>query len=189
VTSEVVTTRPIGVLLADDHPVVRRALRLLLAAHDDIEIVGESADVIATLSAADRLHPTVAVCDLTMPGGSTLREIPKLVAAGCAVVVLTMQSDPAFAREALRAGASAFVLKDVAAEQLVTAVRAAAAGIGAEPTPAADVRDDGLGPREVEVLTLLALGYTNAEVAAELVRLALDQGLLSTAGSPSVATT
>lgn len=177
-TDGLVSEPPIRVLVADDHAVVRRALRLLLADHDDIDVVCESADVAGTVLAAERFHPTVAVCDLTMPGGDTLQEIPTIVDAGCAVVVLTMQSDPAFARAALRAGASAYVLKDAAPEELVTAVRAVAQGrshldptigarLAAAPAEGAG-RDDGLSPREVEVLTLLALGYTNAEVAAEL---------------------
>jgi two-component system response regulator NreC len=113
------------VLVADDHAVVRRALRLLLDAQDDLEVVGEAWDIAGTVEAGLTLHPDVAVCDLMMPGGTMLADIHNLVEAGCGVVVLTMEDDPAFARVAMREGASAFMLKDVAADDLVAAVRAA----------------------------------------------------------------
>jgi len=116
---------PIGVLVADDHGVVRRAIRLLLEAQDDIEVVGEAADVASTVAAARALRPDVALCDLMMPDGSILTELQSVLDAGSAVVVLTMTSDPAFAREALRGGASAYVLKDAAPDEIVAAVRAA----------------------------------------------------------------
>lgn len=116
---------PIRVLVAEDHAVVRRALRLLLDGADDIEVVGESVDVASTLDADRTLHPDVVVCDLMMPDGTMLPELHRLIMGGSAVVVLTMASDPAFEREALRQGASRFLLKDASPEELVAAVRAA----------------------------------------------------------------
>jgi len=120
-----VPTSPIRVLVAEDHAVVRRALRLLLDGADDIEVVGESVDVASTLEAGRTVHPDVVVCDLMMPDGTMLTELHRLVMGGSAVVVLTMASDPAFEREALRMGASSFLLKDAPPEELVGAVRAA----------------------------------------------------------------
>ncbi|HEX6390133.1 MAG TPA: response regulator transcription factor [Solirubrobacteraceae bacterium] len=123
-------TQTIRVLVADDHAVVRRALRLLLDAQADVDVVGESADVKGVVDMSLHLEPAVVVCDLTMPGGNTLAAISEIAASGPAVVVLTMQSDPSFAAAALRAGAVGYLLKESAPEELVTAVRAAAAGEG-----------------------------------------------------------
>ena len=154
--------------------------------------------------------------DLNMPGGSGLEAIPRVRESSpdVAIVVLTMQDDPAFARQALQAGALGFVLKEAAEEELLQAIRSAAAGdtylnprlgakIAAQPPAPAGPPDD-LTEREVEVLRMVALGHTNAEIAeqlylsartvethrahvqqklrvntrAELVRYALDHGLL-----------
>ena len=176
----------VTILVADDHGVVRKGLRLLL--------------------------------DLSMPGGSSLEAIPRIRAGspGTAIVVLTMHDDPSFARTALQSGASGFVLKEAADEELLEAIRLAARGdtylnprlgarLAAAPSTPPGPPDD-LSEREVEVLRLIALGHTNAEIGerlflstrtvethrahiqqkirrttrAELVRYALDHGLLDT---------
>jgi two-component system response regulator NreC len=208
-------TRLIRIVLADDHAVVRRGLELLLDAEPDFEVVASVGDVDAAVRTTRGHKPDVLILDLNMPGGSSLDAIPQLRSASpdTQIAVLTMQDEPAFARQALGAGALAYVLKEAADDELVTAVRRAAAGetylnpqlgarMAAEP-PAPGPPDD-LSEREVEVLRLIALGYTNAEIAerlylsirtveshrahiqqklrrssrADLVRYALDHGLI-----------
>jgi two-component system response regulator NreC len=170
----------IRIVLADDHAVVRRGLELLLDAEEGLEVVASVGDLDAAIRTTRGYKPDVLVLDLNMPGGSSLDAIPKILAASpqTAITVLTMQNEPAFAREALGAGALAYVLKEAADDELVEAVRRAAAGqtylnpqlgarIAAEPPTSTGPPDD-LSPREVEVLRLIALGHTNAEIAAEL---------------------
>jgi two-component system response regulator NreC len=167
----------INIVLADDHEVVRAGLRLLLQGEETMHVVGEAGDVPGALRLVDSRCPDVLVLDLNMPGPPSLSVIAE-VKDKCAVVVLTMQSDPAFAREALQAGARAYVLKEAAGAELLTAVRMAAAGgtylnpqlgarIAAEPAAATEAADH-LSPREVEVLRLIALGHTNAEIGEQL---------------------
>ena len=168
------------VVLADDHPVVRSGLRMLLEAEQDIEVVAEAGDVDAARRSVLGYKPTVLVLDLNMPGGSSLEAMPSIEEASPAtsVVVLTMQDDPAFAREALRAGARGYVLKQSAGTELVQAIRAAADGgtwlnpalgarMAAAPAPATGPPDD-LTDRELDVLRLIALGHTNNEIASQL---------------------
>ena len=114
------------------------------------------------------------VSELNMPGGSGLEAIPRL-REQVAIVVLTMQDDPAFARQALQAGARAFVLKEAADEELLEAIRLAAAGgtylnprLGARLATAPEGPPDDLSEREVDVLRLIALGHTNGEIAEQL---------------------
>jgi two-component system, NarL family, response regulator NreC len=210
----------IRLVLADDHAVVRTGLRLLLDAEEGIEVVAEAGDAEAALRAVLGYKPDVLILDLNMPGElSSLEALPGVSerSPGTRTVVLTMQEDPEFARRALRAGAAAYVLKEAADAELVEAVRRAAAGetylnpslgakLAAAPPPAAGNPDD-LSAREVEVLRLIALGHTNAEIGeqlflsirtvethrahvqqklrrstrAELVRYAIDHGLLDDA--------
>ena len=170
----------ISIVLADDHAVVRDGLRMLLEAEPDMEVVAEAGDVDSTQRYVLGHKPTVLVLDLNMPGGSSLEAIPKLaeVSPDTSVVVLTMQEDPAFAREALRAGARAYVLKHAASEELVQAIRAAAGGgtwlnpeLGARMAAAPDGPTGPLAElseREIEVLRLIALGHTNTEIADQL---------------------
>ena len=204
------------VVVADDHAVVRSGLKLVLEAEPDIEVVAEAADMESTLQKVRAHRPAVLVLDLHMPGGPSLPQIPALLESSpdTRIVVLTMQEDPAFAREALRAGASAYVLKEAANADLAHAIRQALEGgtylqpelgakLAAEP-PAPEEPPDELTERELEVLKLIALGYTNAEIGeqlflsvrtveshrahiqrklrlqsrADLVRYALDRGLL-----------
>jgi two-component system, NarL family, response regulator NreC len=210
----------IRLVLADDHAVVRTGLRLLLDGEEGMEVVAEAGDAESALRAVLGYKPDVLVLDLNMPGElSSLEALPGVAerSPGTRTVVLTMQEDPEFARRALRAGAAAYVLKEAADAELVEAVRRAAAGetylnpslgakLAAAPPPAAGNPDD-LSAREVEVLRLIALGHTNAEIGeqlflsirtvethrahvqqklrrstrAELVRYAIDHGLLDDA--------
>jgi two-component system response regulator NreC len=171
----------ITIVIADDHHVVRAGLRLLLEVEDGFAVVAEAADADAAVRTVLGHKPTVLVLDLNMPGDMTSLEAIPLVrerSAQTAVVVLTMQEDPAFASKALQAGATGYVLKDSANAELVEAVRRAAAGetylaprlgaaLAALP-PAPSGPPDDLTPRELEVLRLIALGHTNAEISKEL---------------------
>jgi two-component system, NarL family, response regulator NreC len=118
----------ISIIVADDHTVMRNGLRMLLAAEPDFEVVAEAGTIQAVFVAVRSHRPTVLVLDLNMPGGSSVAAISRLVAVSprTAVVVLTMEHDPAFMRDALEAGASGYVLKEAAATDLVKAIRAAA---------------------------------------------------------------
>jgi two-component system response regulator NreC len=168
----------VRIVLADDHAVVRSALRMLLEAEADFEVVAEAGDADNAARKVRGHHPDVLVLDLNMPGGSGLAMLPKIreESPDTQVVVLTMQSEPAFAREAMQAGALGYVLKEAADAELVKAVRMAAAGetylqpklgarLAAEPDSTAP---DDLSERELEVLRLIALGYTNNEIAEQL---------------------
>jgi two-component system response regulator NreC len=168
----------IRLVIADDHAVVRSGLRLLLDAEPDFEVVAEAGDVDTARRYVRGHHPTVLVLDLNMPGGSSLQAIPAIreEAPDTQIVVLTMQEEPTFARQALAAGASGYVLKEAADTELVEAVRRAAANeiylnptlgarIAREPPPGPP---DDLSEREVEVLRLIALGHTNGEIASQL---------------------
>lgn len=205
----------ITIVLADDHAVVRSGLRMLIEAEPDMEVVAEAGDVDSARRYVLGHKPTILMLDLNMPGDSSLEAIPSIleISPETRIVVLTMQDDPAFAREAMRAGAAGYVLKEAADEELVGAVRMAAKGetylhprlgakLAAQPDDVRRVGD--LTVRELEVLSLIALGHTNAEIAeqlflsvrtveshrahiqsklelstrAELVRYALDNGLV-----------
>jgi two-component system response regulator NreC len=164
----------IRILLADDHAVVRSGLRHVLGAEDDMEVVAEAGDVEETLRKVRGHRPDVLVLDLNLGRASSLPAIPELSGL-TRVVVLTMQDDPAFARRALADGAAGFVLKETAEGVLLDAVRQAAAGgtyldpaLGARLAAAPAGPPDGLTDRELEVLRLLALGHTNAEVAEQM---------------------
>lgn len=173
-------TKTIGVVLADDHAVVRSGLRMLLEAEPDITVLAEASDVDSAARYVLGHKPQVLVLDLNMGDESSLPEIPRLIerSPGTAIVVLTMQDDPAFAREALGGGALGYVLKQAADEELIEAVRLAAAGetylnprLGAKLAAAPQTSKgalNGLSDREVEVLRLIALGHTNSDIAAQL---------------------
>ena len=168
----------IRLVLADDHAVVRSGLRMLLDSESDFEVVAEASDIESAKRYVRGHHPRVLVLDLNMPGGSSLEAIPILrqESPETQIVVLTMQQEPAFAREALGAGALGYVLKEAADDELVEAVRRAAVGetylnpklgarIASEPPPGPP---DDLSEREVDVLRLIALGHTNSEIAEQL---------------------
>ena len=171
------TTDAIRVVLADDHEVVREGLALLLGQADGIDVVGTAGDVEAALAIAASEQPDVLVMDLRMPGGSTIEALPRFadVAPHTAVVILTMHHHPASARAALAAGAHGYVLKESAGAELVQAVRLVHGGstylapqLGARVAAGDDSGPDGLAPRELAVLRLLALGHTNPEIGERL---------------------
>jgi two-component system, NarL family, response regulator NreC len=124
--------RRIRIVLADDHRVVRRGLELVLNAEPEFEVVAEVGDVDAVRRALREHQPDVLVLDLNMPGEPSLPAIPALRAAApdTQIVVLTMEYQPAYVREARRAGALGYVLKEAADSELAEAVRRAAAGAG-----------------------------------------------------------
>jgi two-component system response regulator NreC len=168
----------IEIVIADDHGVVRTALRMLLDAEPDFEVVAEAEDAEGASRYTTGHKPDVLVLDLNMPGESGLQAIPRILegAPDTQIVILTMQSETAFAREAMQKGARAYVLKEAAESELVKAVRMAAAGqtylqpelgarLASERQPS---RDDDLSDRELEVLRLIALGHTNNEIADQL---------------------
>jgi two-component system response regulator NreC len=171
----------ITIVLADDHSVVRSGLRLLLDQAGGLKVVSEAGDAESAVRTVLGHKPSVLVLDLNMPGELTsLEAIPRVAEASpeTRVVVLTMQEDPEFARQALQAGAAGYVLKEAADSELVEAVRRAAAGetylnprlgarLAAAPTTPTGPPDD-LSEREVEVLRLVALGHTNTEIASQL---------------------
>jgi two-component system, NarL family, response regulator NreC len=170
----------VKIVVADDHVVVRHGLRLLIDAEPGLRVVAEAGTVPDALRMARAHRPDVLVLDLNMPGGSSLEAIPTIreQAPMTAIVVLTMQNDPAFARQALQAGALGFVLKEAADDELLGAIRLAAEGetylnprlgarLAAQPPEPAGPPDD-LSARELEVLRLIALGHTNAEIAGRL---------------------
>jgi two-component system response regulator NreC len=169
----------ITIVLADDHQVVRDGLRMLLEAQPDFRVLAEAGDVVGAERRLSAHRPRVLVLDLHMPGEPSLKAIPRIRERwpATAIVVLTMQSEPAFAREALQAGARGYVLKESAGTDLVRAVRLAASGrtylapelgarLAAEPSGAGS--PDGLSDRELEVLRLIALGHTNPQIAKRL---------------------
>jgi len=176
-----VVEQTITIVVADDHHVVRSGLRLLLEGEEDFVVVAEAADADSALRSVLGHKPTILVLDLNMPGDITgLDAIPHVSERSpcTSVVVLTMQEDPSFARAALQAGARGYVLKDSAEAELIEAVRRVAAGdtylaprLGAALAALSTTPEgppDDLTHREVEVLRLIALGHTNAEIGAHL---------------------
>ena len=213
----------INILLADDHALVRSAFRSMLSAEPDLNVVGEAEDGVVVVDLCRRLQPDVVLMDLTMPGRGGIAATSEIRAAcpNTKIIVVSMHEDEVYARQALLAGASGYVLKSALAHELVRAIRSVIEGqqhfssslaAAAKDTPVEAVgRCQGhalelLTPREREVTSLLALGYTNLEVSrrlhissktvethrdhimqklglrtrADLVRFALEYGLMTT---------
>jgi two-component system response regulator NreC len=172
----------IRVLVVDDHAVVRSGLRMLLDAEPDLEVVGEAGSAERAIFETMELKPDIVLMDVVMPEKSGIEAIPAVLehGDGAKVVVLSMQDDPRYVREAFAAGASGYVLKEAVDAELVAAIREVADGgryvhpsLGARLVQAdADARrraeEDPLSEREREVLRLLALGHTNQEIAGML---------------------
>lgn len=172
----------IRVLIVDDHAVVRSGLRLLLAAEADLEPVGEAGSARDAVFQARALKPDVILLDLVMPDGNGLDVLPQLVHENpdAKVLVLSMQDEPRYVREAFAAGASGYVLKEAADTEVVAAVREVAGGgryvnselgarlVVADAEAEKRAEADPLSDREREVLRLLALGHTNQEIAKTL---------------------
>lgn len=171
--------RPIEVIIADDHAVVRDGIRTVLEREtQEFRVVAEAADVPSTIREVKAHKPDLLTLDLTMPGGSSLAALPACFVAHppLAVAILTMREDPEYARQALRAGARSYVLKEAEPAELLQAFRLAVAG-GQYLHPrlgALLVTGDSEGPgttlsdREREVVRLIALGHTNPQIADQL---------------------
>jgi DNA-binding NarL/FixJ family response regulator len=150
------------ILLADDHVTVRQGLKMLIDSQDDMTVVSEASDGTAAVEQARTVRPDVVVMDISMPGmnGLVATRTLKQIQPDSVVVILTRHGDDAYLQELLRAGADGYVLKQSAASELLQAIRATAVR--------GQYLDSALSERESEVLRLIAAGYSNKEIAAQL---------------------
>jgi two-component system response regulator NreC len=172
------------ILLADDHVTVRHGLKLLVESQDDMEVVAEASDGAAAVQLAMECRPDVVVMDVSMPGmnGLVATQTLRRMLPSAAIVTLTRHADDAYLQELLRAGASAYVLKQSAPAELLQAIRATGAGgqyvdssLTARVTAGFLGREGRMGSRgttaiterEAEVLRLIASGYSNKEIAQQ----------------------
>jgi DNA-binding NarL/FixJ family response regulator len=179
------TTSRLRILLADDHVVVRQGLKLLIEGQADMTVVSEAGDGASAIQQAQEMKPDVIVMDISMPGmnGLVATRTLKRLQPGAVIVTLTRHSDDAYLQELLRAGASAYVLKQSAPAELIQAIRASAAGgqyldssltarvtAGFLGREGRRLNQPGATPsdRESEVLRLIAAGYSNKEIASRL---------------------
>jgi DNA-binding NarL/FixJ family response regulator len=172
----------IRIVVVDDHAVVRSGLRMLLGAEDDLEVVAEAGNARDAVFEARAHKPDVILLDVVMPGESGIEVLPKLLheAPEAKVLVLSMQDDPHYVREAFAAGASGYVLKEAVDAEVVDAIHQVSSGgryvhpvlgarmVAADAAAQAAADADPLSDREREVLRLLALGHTNQEIAKQL---------------------
>jgi DNA-binding NarL/FixJ family response regulator len=170
------------VLLAEDHETVREGLRLIIDSQPDMEIVGEAANGYEVLSRVPELNPQIIVMDISMPGMNGLKATRRVKEAhpDIGIVALTRHKESGYVQEVLQAGASAYVLKQSASDELLRAIRAVAVGksyldpeitgnvISGRQTKHVDRPSTALSDREREVLQLIALGYSNKEIASRL---------------------
>jgi two-component system response regulator NreC len=172
----------VRVLIVDDHAVFRAGLKMLIDAAEDLEAVGEAGTARDAIFQARALRPDVVLLDIVMPDQSGLDAVPTLLheRPETKILVLSMQDDPQYVRQAFAVGASGYILKEAADTEVVAAIREVAAGsnyvhpavgaklIAAETAEARRAEEDPLSDREREVLRLLALGHTNQEISAQL---------------------
>lgn len=174
---------PLRVLIADDHGVLRAGLRALLKTEEDLQVVDEAADGETALRLASRLRPDIVLLDLSMPGPGGIEVTRKLkeMLPATRVLILTVHEDETLLREALKAGASGYIIKRAVESELINAIQAVSRGeiyvhpamtrwLLQEPEPAAPKRRDPatLTPREIEVLRLIVQGHTNSQIAEVL---------------------
>jgi DNA-binding NarL/FixJ family response regulator len=178
-------SRNLRILLADDHVTVRQGLKMLIESQGDMTVVSEASDGTAAVEQARALRPDVVVMDISMPGmnGLVATRTLKSIQPDAVIVILTRHGDNAYLQELLRAGADGYVLKQSAASELVQAIRATAsrnqyldsaltarvtAGFLAKSGRKTQATGVSLSDREAQVLRLIAAGYSNKEIAAQL---------------------
>ena len=179
-------TPKIRLVVADDHAILRSGLRMLINAQPDMEVVGEAADGIEAVQAVQQANPDVAILDVTMPKSGGLDAIKEIVtrSQSVRVLLLTMHEEPAYLRTALAAGAAGYVLKKSVDADLLAAIRAVYKGrtyvdselaeilvrdaFGRKEDGTGSVADSVLSDRELQVLKLVAEGFSSREIAEQI---------------------